>query len=116
MFKVIALITRKPGLTREQFIEYYENNHVKLVLKVFPQIVDYRRNYIDMRGAIMAPGMLEPDFDSITEIWYRDRAAYEEMLSTHFSTGVQEAIEADEENFLDRGKTRFFVVDEYGAG
>jgi hypothetical protein len=115
MHKVIALIKRKPGLSRGEFIDYYENNHAPLARKCFPQIVQYRRNFIDLDGAIIAPGMPDPDFDSVTEIWYRDRAAYDEMLSTHFMAGVQETIEADERNFLDQSMTRMLKVDERGA-
>ncbi len=114
-FKVIALITRKPDMTREQFVEYYEANHVKLVWRVFPQVIDYRRNFVDMRGAIMAPGMPDPDFDSVTEIWYRDRAGYEEMLANHSAPKLEKTMTDDEGRFMDRTKTRFFIVDEYGA-
>ena len=56
-----------------------------------------------------------PDFDSVTEIWYRDRAGYDEMLSSHFSAGVQDIIEGDENKFLDQSMTRFFIVDQRGA-
>jgi hypothetical protein len=115
MLKVIALITRKPGLSRTDFINHYETGHAPLARKCFPQIVQYRRNFVDMQGAIMAPGIPDPDFDSVTEIWYRDRAAYDEMLSTHFSTDIQRTIEEDEKKFLDQSMTRFFVVDERGA-
>jgi hypothetical protein len=115
MFKVVALIKKKPGLTRAEFIDYYEANHAPLARKCFPQIVQYRRNFIDLNDAIIMPGMPEPDFDSITEIWYRDREAYDEMLSTHFMAGVQDVIETDERNFLDQSMTRMLRVDQRGA-
>jgi uncharacterized protein (TIGR02118 family) len=115
MYKVVALIKRKPGMSRADFIDYYENSHAPLARKCFPQIVQYRRNFIDMEGAIVVPGAAEPDFDSVTAIWYRDRAAYDEMLSTHFMAGVQETIENDERNFLDQSMTRMLKVDQRGA-
>jgi len=115
MHKVIALIKRKPGLSRAEFIAYYESNHAPLAKRVFPQIVQYRRNFIDLSGSIIAPGMPDPDFDSVTEIWYRDRAAVTEMLSEHFSTNTQQIIEEDERKFLDQSMTRFFTVEERGA-
>lgn len=115
MHKVIALIKRKPGMSRADFMAYYEASHAPLARKCFPQIVQYRRNFIDLTGAIMAPGVADPDFDSVTQIWYRDRAAYDEMLSTHFMAGVQETIENDERNFLDQSMTRMLKVDERGA-
>jgi hypothetical protein len=115
MFKVIALIKAKPGLSRAEFVKHYETGHAPLARKCFPQIVQYRRNFIQLEGAFIYPGTTAPDFDSVTEIWYRDRAAYDEMLSTHFLAGVQDTIEADERKFLDQSMTRFFIVDQRGA-
>src|SRR6185437_16049862 len=113
--KVAALIKRKPGLTRAEFMDYYERSHAPLARRSFPQIVQYRRNFVDLNGAIFGPNATELDFDSVTEIWYRDRAAYDEMLSTHFQKGVQEVIEADERNFLDQTMTRMIKLEEHGA-
>jgi uncharacterized protein (TIGR02118 family) len=115
MFKVIALLTRKPGISREAFIEYYETRHVPLIRSLFPDIADYRRNYVDLTGAIIADGTTAPDFDSVTELWFPDRKGYDAMLKAHFETDAGERVAKDEENFLDRSKTRFFIVEETGA-
>jgi uncharacterized protein (TIGR02118 family) len=115
MFKVIALITRRPDMTRVEFVEYYANNHVKLVWRVFPWTADYRRNFIDLSQSIIAPGLRAPDFDSITEMWFQDRAGYERMLAAHAEPELDKIMVADEGRFMDRTKTRFFIVDEYGA-
>jgi hypothetical protein len=115
MYKVVALIKRKPDLSRAEFIDYYETNHAPLARKCFPQIVHYRRNFIDFDNAIIAPGVSAPDFDSITQIGYRDHEAYDEMLSTHFMDGVRETIETDERNFLDQTMTRMLKVEQHGA-
>jgi uncharacterized protein (TIGR02118 family) len=115
MFKVIALLSEKPGLSRDDFIEYYETKHVPLVRKLFPQIQEYRRNFLDLHGAIIAAGTTPPDFDVVTEFWFADRAAYEETLASYGSPTVGETIGQDEANFLDHSKMRFIVVEEYGA-
>ncbi|WP_345346600.1 EthD domain-containing protein [Rhodococcus olei] len=112
MFKAIALLTRKPGLSRAEFIDYYERNHAPLITSLFPQIVEYRRNFVDLTDSLRAPGVPDPDFDVVTEMWFRDRAGYEEMLATHARPEVGEAVRRDELNFLDRTKTIQFVVDE----
>ena len=39
MHKVAALIKRKPGLTRAEFMDYYERSHAPLARKSFPQLV-----------------------------------------------------------------------------
>ena len=115
MFKVIALLSKKAGLSREKFIEYYETKHVPLIRSLLPGIREYRRSFVDLNGAIIAPGTTAPDFDVLTELWFDDRKSYEEMLAIFSGPNVGPRIGADEENFLDRSKTRFVVVDEYGV-
>lgn len=104
MFKVISLLAKRSDLSKEAFIAYYEAYHAPLIRKLFPWIVDYRRNFIDLRGAIFGGQAGPPDFDVVTEIWFADRA----------KPGVGDAIAADESNFMDSSRTRFFIVDEKG--
>ena len=112
VYKSIALLKCKPELTREDFIAYYENNHVPLIRRLLPGICGYRRNFIEPEGAFVSAGAAARDFDVITEIWFADRAAYDAAMASHAQPEVAAAIAADEENFLDRSKTRMFVVDE----
>lgn len=115
MFKAIALLKCKEGLSRAEFIHYYETRHVPLILSHQPQIRDYRRNFINLEGAFIYPGTTAPDFDVVTELWFDSRAAYDEALAVITRKDVAEIIARDEENFLDRSKTRFFTVDEHIA-
>jgi hypothetical protein len=115
LLKVIALLTRKPGMSRNAFIVYCESMHVPLVSRLFPQIFDYRRNYVELSGAFIAPGAAAPDFDSISEIWFRSRNDYDAMLAARATPSIGSRIDRDEDNFLDRSKTRFFMVEELGA-
>ncbi|MER5278369.1 EthD domain-containing protein [Streptomyces sp. NPDC002809] len=111
MLKAIALLARKPGLTHAEFVAHYENNHAKLIRSLLPQIGDYRRNYIDRESMAGADTAADPDFDVITEFGFADRSGYDEMLATHAKSEVRAAIEADEANFLDRTRSRMFVVE-----
>lgn len=112
--KVIALLRRKPGLSREAFIAYYETRHAPLIRSLLPDIADYRRNYVDGAGAFTSP-VAAIDFDSVTEIRFADRAAYDRFLARAAEPAVAAAIAADEENVFDRAATRMFVVDEVQA-
>ena len=58
--KVIAMLARKPGLSEQEFVGYYENRHAPLILSIAPQIRDYRRNYLQREGAILATGARPP--------------------------------------------------------
>lgn len=113
MFKYIASLKAKQGLSREQFIEYYKRCHAPLIRQLLPQVIDTRRNYIDLEGAFIYDGASEPDFDLMTELWCKDRAAYDEMIAITTRTDVAKRIADDEMCFLDRSKTRMFIVAEH---
>ncbi len=113
MYKSIALLKCKPGLSREAFIAYYENHHVPLIRSLLPQICGYRRNFIHPDGAFISAGAAERDFDVITELWFPDQAAYEAAMALHDRPEIGGCIASDEENFLDRSRTRMFIVEEH---
>lgn len=110
MIKVIALLRRKAGLSREAFIANYETRHAPLILSLLPGIVDYRRNYVDLEGALESP-VAAIDFDSVTEMTFASREAYDSFLAHAGKPDVAAAIASDEENVFDRSATRVFVVD-----
>ncbi|WP_156112205.1 EthD domain-containing protein, partial [Prescottella defluvii] len=64
MIKAVALLARKPDLSHDEFVAYYENNHAKLIRRLLPQIREYRRNYLDRDTGIGADGVGPPDFDA----------------------------------------------------
>ncbi|MQY20534.1 EthD domain-containing protein [Nocardia macrotermitis] len=103
MFKVVALLVRKAGVSREELIAHYEDHHVPLVTSLAPGPIDYRRNYVVSDG-------VSGDFDVMTELTFLDRAAYEAWVGVMYAPGS--GVAADEETFLDRSRTRSFVVDE----
>jgi uncharacterized protein (TIGR02118 family) len=113
MIKTIAFLKCKAGLSRDDFIHYYETRHAPLILSIAPQICDYRRNYLVTEGAILAPGMRAPDFDVVTELWYPDRAAFDVAMAAFTTPMNADRIARDEENLFDRSRTRFFVVNEH---
>jgi uncharacterized protein (TIGR02118 family) len=107
MVKVFGYLKRKPGLSADEFADYYESNHVPLVLsKAFTPMV-YKRNYIQRGDAFNIEGD-EIGFDCMTELVFADR---DELLAWMSSLGGDE-IARDEDKFIDRAATRAYVVDE----
>jgi len=109
MIKTIALIKRKSGMSREDFVKYYEEHHAPLALKHFSTFRKYVRNY-----PLAMPGTDEPDFDCISEFWFDDLEGalkVQEILGD-YKTEVGKIFLADEEKFQDRSKTRSFLIDE----
>jgi hypothetical protein len=51
VLKVFAYLSKKQSLDTQEFIDYYENHHVPLVLSLAPAPPVYKRNYV-VRGAI----------------------------------------------------------------
>jgi hypothetical protein len=77
MIKYMFALKRKPGMSLEEFKDYYENHHAPLALGG-SKFVKYRRSYV-IPGAYTSPHVdhkiPEPDFDVISEIWFEDEAA-----------------------------------------
>ncbi len=110
--KVIAMLRKRADISREAFIRYYNENHAPLILSLMPGIVEYRRNFTVFDGAYVNAGAAPFDFDVLTEIRFRDRAAYDAAMVVAADPAVAQRIADDEENFLDRAGTRMFVVEE----
>lgn len=111
MFKCIALLKKRSDLSRDELINYYENNHAPLIKSLFPGILQYRRNFLDLDGAFLSKAATI-DFDVITEIWFENRAAYDVFIAENARPDVARRIAEDEENVFDRSATRMFVVEE----
>lgn len=112
MYKCIALLRQRPDISREAFVDYYENRHSVLIRQLLPGILDYRRNYVDREGAFVFPGAQPMDFDVVTELRFADRAAYDRFTAKAAEPDIANQIARDEENLFDRSATRMFVVEE----
>lgn len=116
MLKAVALLTRNADFSREDFIDHYERVHAPLILRSFPQIRAYRRNFVELSDVLKAPGVALPSFDVITEMWFDGRAGYEEMLAAHADPLIGGPVATDAALFLDMSKTIQFVVDVRESG
>jgi hypothetical protein len=112
MLRVLAFLTMREGIEREAFIDYYENHHVPLICSLAPAPIVYKRRYLVRDDAINHedPSI---DFDVVTELGFPDRAAYMAWSAQLSKPGSGEQIVADELKFLDRSRTRAYVVEEF---
>jgi hypothetical protein len=106
MLKVMAFLVKKQGLDTGDLIDYYETHHVPLILSLAPAPTTYRRNYVVKDPAANGPD----DFDIVTELVFPDRDAYQNWVSTMYAPGS--GVVDDEMTFLDRSRTRSYVVEE----
>ncbi len=112
MIKVITLLTRKAGLSRAEFRQYYETRHRMIGEKYLAgRAHRYLRRYV-MPDNQASPYSGQPDFDVQMEIWFPDQDALEQAMAALATPAAQAEIIADEEQLFDREKTLTFVVDE----
>jgi uncharacterized protein (TIGR02118 family) len=115
MIKFFGLFSPIPGITPEEFRDYYERRHAPLIQSLFPMFSGYRRNYINWEHSERRNGP-RPAFDVLTEVWLKsaeDYAAFRAKLAT---PEVLNVIRRDEAHFLDTERTQMLIVDEYATG
>jgi len=105
MVKSISLLTRKPGMTHEQFMTHWVEIHAPLAHAV-PGLRRYVQSHIREQPTRPDIPTMEVDVDGIAELWYDDRAA---MARAHASPEAQ-ALFADGALFI--GRIKAFVVAE----
>ena len=117
MIKMVMCITRRPGLSREEFSDYWRNKHGPHFLKVAK---DYRaKKYIqshtidsllnsmarDIRG-------MTKEYDGIAEIWWESEDDYIQGLNSPMMKKHGAEFLADEKEFVDlENSTVFFTVE-----
>lgn len=115
MYKLIALVKRKPGISKQEFKDYYENHHSKLGEKYLPpHCKKYLRRYLEWIPHPMKAGHLcAPDYDCLVELWFDTAADYKAFEASVSSPELVELIVHDEEQFLDRPQTFRYLVEEH---
>ena len=120
MYKVLILLKRKPGITREQFRDHYENSHSVLGQKYLGHLLlSYKRNYVT---TVLAGGALKEDsgpsfmptqgsYDCVTEWITQDEAAFDELMALFADPAISRIFFEDEEHFLDRDATVMIKCD-----
>jgi hypothetical protein len=112
MIKMIFMLKRRPGMSREAFIERYENGHAQLGAKHVGDAARYVRRYLEPIPELFTGEVIEPDHDVITELWFDSQDQYERAMQRLAEPDAVAEIVADEEGLFDRSKHRVFMVDE----
>jgi len=110
MIKMIAVLTRRPNLTREQFRDHYENVHVPLIKGIMgDDLLHYVRNYTQRKGPASVGH--EPGFDCVTELHFADKATFDRAIGIIEEPENARRARADEASFLDMSKVQIAVVE-----
>jgi len=127
MFKWIATIKRKKGMTREAFIDYYENKHIPLIRRTIGQTYIYRRNYVVYEDPILTVvrsgptfrqevaahggGIEDDDFDVLSECIFSTREDAQTQLSRFADPEISRIIQEDEAKFCEPGRSKIYIVE-----
>ncbi|WP_160257568.1 MULTISPECIES: EthD domain-containing protein [Burkholderia] len=111
--KLIIAVKRKPGFTREQFIEYLSETHAAIV-RGCPASHRYVRKYVQsytlqigIDGKPMEPSLQE--YDAVSELWFD---SIEDVKSFFSDPEYLASVHPDEARFSDRDKCVFFITEE----
>ncbi len=105
MIKLIGLIKRKPGMTRDEFSGYWKEVHASVALQHMPGIVRYVQNHqVKLNDR-------EPAWDGVVELWFADLESFQKMSKWYLSDAGK-VLRDDEDRFIDRSKTINFISEE----
>ena len=105
MIKILGLLTRKDGISHEQFVRHWFDTHGPLALAV-PGIRRYVQSHIT--GTRGRPDIPETDvqIDGIAELWYDDL----ESMQRAGATPEMKALTDDGALFI--GQIKTYVIEE----
>jgi EthD domain len=85
MIKQVVFLKRRPDLSMEQFMDYYETQHSQLAKKMgakpsLPNAQRYVRRYVTPVSNPLTGEVIHPGYDCIMEIWWNTRADFEAAM------------------------------------
>ena len=105
MIKSLSLLTRKAGMTHEQFVKHWLEVHGPLARKV-PGLRRYVQSHILEERTRPDIPSTDVEIDGVAELWYDDR---ESMLRA-LAAPEAKALYADGALFI--GRTKSFTMEE----
>jgi uncharacterized protein (TIGR02118 family) len=81
MIKSLSLLTRKPGMTHEEFVERWVNEHAPLAHAV-PELRRYVLTLIHAQPERADIPTHDIEVDGIAELWYDDMEAMRRALAS----------------------------------
>ncbi len=113
MFKVMVLIKRKPGMSMEEFINYYETKHAPLGYSKVPNLKRYVRHFIRPYGNDVYAKDADSPYDVLTEIWFDNEADFNQGMAYLTAPDTAAIIGADEEKLFDKSSIRFMIMEDH---
>jgi hypothetical protein len=111
MIKMVFMLKRRPGMSRADFIQYYESHHARLGEKYVPNAVRYVRRFLDpVPGPWSKPA---DEFDVMTELWFANKQEADRAMAHLSEPKIHDEIAADEERLFDRTRSQVYLITEH---
>jgi uncharacterized protein (TIGR02118 family) len=117
MIKVIGLIRRKPGISREQFLRHWKEEHGPLVMSI-PELARHVRKYVQVHR-VSIPELdaqeryqqqsLPADYDGVVEMWFDSVEEMQKAFNVLADPVICKRLREDEDSFID-GKSSLSVM------
>jgi len=115
-YKILLFMKRRPGMTLEEFRDYYETKHAPLALQHGASMARYVRRYIEPQPNPDTGETGELPYDVITELWFTDEAVFRGTVKYLSTTIMPAEIIEDEKQLFDRSNMRMATVVEHESG
>ena len=117
MIKLIMCLHRKADVSREQFQDYWRNNHGPFFMK--NAAVMRAKKYVQSHtldsplndGMQQSRGMQDA-FDGVAEVWFDSEQDLMEAMGTDEFAQLGQALLDDESTFIDHTRSSAFIVQE----
>lgn len=104
MIKLVYCITKKTGMSDEEFFRYWRDVHGPIGARI-PHV----RRLVQSHRITIAGDARQPDYDGLVELWFDDEAA---LLAAR-SSPEWKASSDDEAHFIDHSRVAYFVSREH---
>jgi hypothetical protein len=111
VYRVFGFLSKRNDIKMTEFIDYYENKHMSLILSLAPRPTSYKRLYVKRNEELPEAGC-PVDFDVITGLSFPDRGAFLAWMGMPLGPGADDQVAEDEAKLLDRTQTTAYVVEE----
>lgn len=106
MIRLVTLLKRKPGMTHDEFLNYWFNTHGPLIANC--SAAKYVRRYEQHPVSWPAAGQREPDFDGVTIQFFDSVGDFMQHMTEPDFPQVME----DTEKFLDSANLHWVLTEE----
>lgn len=104
MVKLVYCITKKAGMTDEEFFRYWKEIHGPIGARI-PGLC----RFVQSHRVVVAGDKYRPDYDGMVELWFDD---VEALLKARQTKEWKASVE-DEGNFVDHNQVAYFVTEEH---